>query len=415
MLLLLITIAGYWTLPALIKIVTDEPNDAPFVYYSAVLKDLCFIEYDDSKDPIHDTKGNVYSTQQFDSILPLLNYRQRVADGTLPDSLNGRRITPALLADKNVIFRFSPDKIFKPECGLYIMYESEPKRLSEPGPTDVFRFTDGITFIDTETNSVEKEKSEMFTQALKGAGYSFPSQWIRGDLNPMKAYDEGYFSLDSNGELFHIKMVKGKPYVKNTHISNQIKVDQFIMSEVKDKRFYGYLFDKQGGVYIVENQKENYVPVKLEIDPFDIKNDELFIMGNLMYWTVTISKQDHLAYYGLQTDDLKQVTKQIYKQSIRKGDIVTGWLFPTYLTFEKTNTQFVKPQLSFTGYNVCITNLLLSLLSYFVLDIKGKKRTFGTIYILITGIAGLIALLLSGTRFRQYKMSSKDCVNNMGL
>lgn len=411
-LLLLITIAGYWVLPALGRIMTDEAENYPFVYYSSVLRDLCFVEYDDRANPIHDAKGNVYTTQQFDSLLPLLNYRQLIADGTLPDSLEGRRLTPALLADKNVVFRFSPDKIFKPECGLYVMYESKPKRLNEPMPTDVFRFTDGMTFIDTQTNDVEKEKSAEFTEALKSAGYRFPAQWIRGDLNPMKAYDEGYFSLDNSGELFHIKMVSGKPYVRNTHLSKTIKVDQFVMSEVKDRRLYGYLFDKEGSVYIIENHGEVYVPVKLGIDPIDVKKNELLIMGNLLYWTVTVDKGEQQLYYGLTTNSLNRVAKYTYKHVPGKWDEVPDWLFPVCLTIEHGNTQFITPRLQFMGYAVFVTNLLLALLSLLVLDAKGKNRIFITGYILVTGITGWIALCLLGTRFRRYKRRTQQDVCN---
>ncbi|WP_071145440.1 DUF4857 domain-containing protein [Bacteroides ihuae] len=392
LILLLVTAMGFYTIPALVKMMTEDADDYPFVYYSSILKDFCFVEYQNTDALMHDRAGNVYTQTQFDSLLPLLNYRQLILDGRLPDSINGHEVSAPILQAKNVVYRYSPDKIYTPESGLYIMYESAPKRINGDTPTDVFRFTDRIEFIDIKSNKVKSEKSYSFQQAIDKAGYAFPPQWISGNMNPMKPYDQGYFSLDAKGELYHIKMVNGHPFVRNTHIGEKMKIERFVMVEMADKRFSGFLFDQQGFVYIIEADKEKYKPLKLDIDTIDIKHDEMLVMGNLLYWTVTVTRQDKQSYYALETGPLKRVAAHEVIGSIGKWEIASKWLFPVYLDFESNTTKYIAPVARFTGYYVFFLNLILALLVAFFIPNTKSKRAFYSTYVLLTGIVGLIAL-----------------------
>ena len=86
-----------------------------------------------------------------------------------------------------------------------------------------------------------------------------------------------------------MKMVNGRPFVKNTEVSKQVAVKWFVMREVSDKRFYGYLFGQNGELGIVEsNEDGGYRFVKMDVRPVDIAKDDITIMGNLLYWTVRI-------------------------------------------------------------------------------------------------------------------------------
>ena len=196
-LLLFITIAGLWGIPELVKTATYSRNHYPFVYFSSVKKKLMFRESDGRKNPFHDDEGTVYTDDEYDKSLPLLNFRQLTVNGEMPDSIDGIAIDPRQLRAKMVNFRYSPAETHTPEIGLYIMYESLPKKAKLESPGDVFRMKNGIEFIDAETNTLNRDKSELFQTALVKAGYTFPAQWTQGDLNIRKPYDEGYFSLDA--------------------------------------------------------------------------------------------------------------------------------------------------------------------------------------------------------------------------
>ena len=135
--LLFVTFTGMWVIPSFVKMATDSPDGYPFVYYSALMKDWGIIDYRNKEMPLRDLRGNTYTMAQSDSLLPLLNYRQLMADGRLPDSICGTAISPPLLRAATVVFRYAPRERKSPDKGLYILFESMPKRVGLEMPDDV--------------------------------------------------------------------------------------------------------------------------------------------------------------------------------------------------------------------------------------------------------------------------------------
>lgn len=392
LLLLFITVIALWLVPALVRKATYSPDSYPFVYYSSMMKALGVIDYKDKVTPLSDLQGNRYTTAQFDSLMPLLNFRQLMSDGRLPDSINGIEITPPLLRSKSVVFRYSPNQLNTPDIGLYILFESMPKRVGLEMPDDLFRMDNGIAFIDAESNSIHEEKSQRFQQALDKAGYQFPARLMSGNPNPRKAYDEGYFSLDAKGDLFHIKMVNGRPYVRDTKAGREINIGYFSILEVSDKRFYGFIFSKEGDVYILESDEGGYRPLKLDIAPIDITKDQFNIMGNLLYWTVWVTTPQGRLYYGLETQSLRQLASHAVEREENRWDQASRLLFPYTLTFESTESDYLAPRLTFTGIWAFGINLVLAVVAVFTLSGSRKQRLFYACYTIVTGIAGFIAL-----------------------
>ena len=392
--LIFITLVGMWVIPSFVKKATDSPDNYPFVYYSSVLKELGIVDYKDKKTPLSDLKGNQYTTAQFDSLMPLLNYRQLMSDGRLPDSIGGVEITPPLLRAKSVVFKYAPKERLTPDKGLYILFESMPKRVGLEMPDDVFRLKNGIEFIDAKTNTVNKEKSDLFAKAFEKAGFGFPAQWSIGNPNPRKPYDEGYFSLDAKGGFYHIKMVNNRPYVRDTRIGEKIDVAWFSMYEAADKRFYGFLLDKEGNFYIVEGGDGKYTPLKLEIDPIDIDKDQITIMGNMLYWTVSVAMPQNRKYYGLKTETLNKIAEYSVDRQENKWDKVSKLLFPYYLTFQNQNSDFIYPRILYTGICGFGINILLAVVAGFFISRNRKRVIFNVLYVLLTGIAGIIALFM---------------------
>jgi hypothetical protein len=394
-LLLFVTFAGLWGIPELVKTASYSRNHYPFVYFSSVKKKLMFRESDGRKSLFHDDEGTVYTDEEYDKSLPLLNFRQLTVNGEMPGSIDGVAIDPRELRIKTVNFRYSPVETHTPEIGLYIMYESLPKKAKLESPGDVFRMKDKIEFIDNETNILKQGKSDLFQSALLKAGYTFPAQWTYGNLSIRKAYDEGYFSLDAKGEFYHIKMVNGRPFVRNTQLDPGIKPAYFSMLEVADKRFYGFLFDKKGNVYIIEEAGGKYNPVQLEIDPVNLATDELMILGNLMYWTISVQNQSGKHVYALHAQSLKRVRDTFIAASPNRWNAAAGKIFPFYLTFQKKASDYVVPQIRFTAWTAVICNAVSALLIAFLIPSKSKKqRIFAGIYTLGFGIAGAVALLI---------------------
>ncbi|MDR3061692.1 MAG: DUF4857 domain-containing protein [Dysgonamonadaceae bacterium] len=407
LLLLCVVAIGFWGIPALVKKAAYAQDRYPFVYYSSLLREFCFTEFDGRKDNLHDASGRIYTREQFDSVMPLLNYRQLHSNGTMPDSIDGIAIDPRILRTKQVVFRYSPKDINTPEIGLYIMYESLPKRLNLESPGDVFRFNKNIEFIDIRTNKINEEKSAVFQSALEKYDYSFPAQWTSGNLNIRKPYDEGYFSLDADGKLFHLKMVNGKPYVKNTQINKQMEIAHFSILEVIDKRFYGFVFDKKGQVYILEENGGNYVPLKLDIDPLNLEKDHLMVVGNLLYWIVSVDNETGKKVYSLKTETLQKADECFIPAPENRWNKYAQWLFPAYLTFKNSDSNYIVPKIHFTGFYAFAIHILLLFILFLIWKPFRKNLIFNVIFVLLTGIAGAFALLITPVGSKRKNISHK--------
>ena len=396
--LVLTTLITSWSIPALVKKMVYESDGYPMMYYSSLLKELCIIDFRESKDAFRDVKGNTYPRAQFDSLLPLMNYRQLAMNGALPDSIEGHVLDVKVLRSKQVVYRFRPTDAHAPQPKMGVLLEAMPKRGSLSLPGDYFRMDNReMVFVDAQTNRVNQEKSKRFTDELLKRGFEFPAQAFWGNPTVRKPYEEGYFCLDSRGELFHIKMVNGRPFVKNTGISQQVSVKWFAMREVSDKRFYGYLFGQQGELGIVESKEDGgYQFVQMEVRPVDLAKDDVTIMGNMLYWTVRIYNPEAMDCYGLSSSDLKSVSTFHQERKPGRWDKVSKLLFPIILSPTSTNSGYVGCYLLHFSLWAWIVSAVCALLYFATMRrrIAWRKNLIGSTVILLTGITGLIACLL---------------------
>lgn len=400
LILVCVTFAALYVLAALVRKATFSPDRYDFVYYGSVLKKFGVMDYQNKEHPMTDVDGVVYTAAEFDSLMPLLNFRQLMSDGRLPDSLGGYELTPALVRTTQVVYRFSPKDILAPSRGLNVLLESMPKRGGLEIPNDVFRLKNGIEFIDATTNTVNRAKSDAFCRTMDKAGFQFPAQWAYGNPSVRKSYDEGYFSLDADGNLFHLKMVNGRAFVKNTRLGETIDILHFAVYEAANKRFYGFLFDRGGGVYIVESDEiGGYEAVRLEIGHINPLKDEIMVMGNLLYWTVSVTNGEGRRYYALDAQTLKCEDTYFIERTPNRWDKFSSWLFPAYLSFEHPDTAYIMPRITFTGWHALTANIVAALLVLLLARCCRRKKGLFTLYVLITGLAGLLAVaVLPGFR-----------------
>ena len=94
-----------WQLPWCYAFLTLKPVKTPFTMYSSVLGDFVITQLDENKQ-LHryDTKGNTYTQQQVDSLLPSLYVRQLTADERFPDTICGKAVSPKDIQLKNFTF-----------------------------------------------------------------------------------------------------------------------------------------------------------------------------------------------------------------------------------------------------------------------------------------------------------------------
>ncbi|MDR0687616.1 MAG: DUF4857 domain-containing protein [Prevotellaceae bacterium] len=393
------TLAFLWGIPALVRLATYSAQRYPFAYFSAVVKQFCFRE-GSGKDALrYDATGRQYSESEFDSALPMLSYRQLSVNGVMPDSVNGQAVTAHDIRRSTFVFRYAKTDVSAPRTGLYVLLESMSGRVDLASPGDAFRLGSAVEFIDIASNAVNSAKSELYAKELGKRGFAFPAQWAVGDFNTRKPYDEGYFVLDAQGALFHMKQVSGKPFIRNTGAGDSTQISHFAMLTVADKRFYGFVFDAQGYMYMLESP--SYRLAKLDMPPIDMQADEVLIMANMFYWTVTVTSPKGKTYYALDNESPRRVDEYAIVREKNLWDKASAWIFPVYITFSDA-TKYVQPKLNFTTSAALAFNLLLAL-AYAAAVRKRKKPAAvacGSIYILATGLAGLTAMALQNFELR---------------
>ena len=279
--LLYVTIAFLllWQLPWCYNFFVVKPEKTPFTLYSFVIGDFAQMGQEEGKGSVRrDLAGNIYSEAAFDSILPMFYFRQLMSDERFPDTIQGIAVTPKMVQTENFNFRSVPSDINAPSIGLYPLMESMSGRVDLKMPDDVFRITSkGIEFIDMATNSVKKE------------------------------YDEGYLLLDADRRLFHLKQVKGRPYVRAITLPEGLTLKHLYLTEFRNKKTLAFMTDVNNAFYVLQNR--TYEIVKTGIPVFNPETDALTIIGNMFDWTVRVTTPTSDNYYALDANDYSLIKK----------------------------------------------------------------------------------------------------------
>lgn len=394
LLVVLITVILAWLLPTVYNLFTGEASGRLLVYFSSINQHFCVIEKDQSTDNIIrkdlQTK-ETYSINQFDSILPLLYYRQLLADGKMPEEIHGKKILPKEANEKSFFFRYKPKEKNSPTIDLFPLFESVSGRVDLKMPEDVFRLKKTIAFILPESNTINEEKTARFRKVFEDNAFMFPVKIVAGNPSSHKPYDEGYFLVDANQELYHFKMVKEEPFLKRITLPNDCKPQFFAPYEPDDRSFYGFLFDEKGAVYVVNTN--NYQFQKLDCGNVSLEDNYLMVMGNPLYWTVRVLSKEREDVFAFDAETKHKVAEYHFQEE-QKTDEWNKYIFPIELQWSNPFSRYVLPKFSWGYPEVFVLNIFFALLYFFVARRKAtpKAKLPDTLWILVTGIFGLVAV-----------------------
>lgn len=381
-----------WMIPSLVQLTTDSSTRYPFTYYSSVINQFCYIDPEDNRLLGKDMSGKSYTDAEFNRVLPMFYYRQLAMENALPDSIQGVPVNLHSISRNNFFFWYKPKDKNTPAIELYPMFESCSGKVDLENPDDMFRLKDRIEFIDMETNQVNTEKSARFQQALDAAGFTGPARWVTGIPSSQKSYDEGYFVLDNNGNLFHVKMTNGKPFVKNTKAGANTSVLAMFPKEVENRSLYGFLYDTDGTLYYLSTDGYRLVKVLEDIHP---DKDRVSVMANMFYWTVVKETSEGEYTYALKNNTMEQVA-DLFRPSVPSTwDKVSPYLFPFTVQFSDSTNSYLYPRVSAYHLPALGLGFVLAIITFAIYrDQKPCRKYTASIITLLAGVAGFITVCL---------------------
>lgn len=379
----------YWT-------AFEKPVRKPFVQYSCINHQFMIQRIGEKK--WEDASGKQYSREEYEQMLPLMFLKQLLASGTMPDSINGTALEMRLISRDKSFFRLNASEADAPAPRLYPLFESRSGRAQLELPEDFFRITWRVDFIDAATNQIQEEKSQMFSAALFQKGFAFPAKLISGLPTQRKSCDEGYLIVDSKEQLFHLKMIKGKPFVKKVDIPEGLNFKYIGCVDFKNKDFYAYLFSDKNEIYILT--QDDYKLIKWPVDGYDPATCDLKIYGDLFNYTVIIEADDHIKAVALTPDyQLVDTFSESWKtkEQLTEGKVFAS-IFPAQVSMVSENSKFIRFYFTLSkGANWLFFNLLLLVLHFvwlFVRKVRIKNHLTDMGIVAVCGIYGLIAIHL---------------------
>ncbi len=401
--LVFITIlASAVVLPKLYWLAFEKPIRAPFVMYSCVDHDFMIQRH--NKGLIRmDNKGNQYTRDEFELKLPLFFVRQLLISGIMPDTINGIAMDVHDINKARSFYRFRPKSMNAPDPGLYPLFESESGRASLELPVDYFRINRRMEFINAKKNEIDEEKSRMFTAVLQKRGFDFPAKMIAGIPTTRKSCDEGYIVIDEKDQLFHIKMVEARPYVKKVDVPENIKFKHIECVDFKNKKYYSYLISTDNNIYILT--QDEYELIKFPIEGFNAEREELRIYGNLFYYTI-ISKGENFIKITVLDDEYNKIdeyNETWTKRSERSEGKVYSYIFPAQINMGNEHSSFINFYFEKTkGYNWLFLNVLLMIVHFGIIrkgGLKLWKNLLDFAIVAVTGIFGFLAVNIFQNKF----------------
>jgi hypothetical protein len=342
----------------------DRKVDIPFILYSAVIGEFMFRSSDDyGQASFEDESGNEYSRIEFEKRLPFFYHRDLQKWGELPEEVGGLAVDAEMIRDNLQVVRIEPDDLHRPQIDLYPLFESESIFSGLEYPEEMFRIGERMEFTNARTNRVNEELSVAFSAELEKQGFRFPAATISGNPTTRKPFDEGYFVEDSAGRLFHVKMVQGEPFCRDTGIAPEAGIRYLGIREHARKEFYGTLITGDGGIYLVSY--DGYRLVRLPAEHYDPDAMSFQLLTDPINRTLIYkdTAEGDMVYCVLTNRDYKAV--KTYEHPIERdrppaAEYLSGILFPFSITSASPKSEYVLFDLEFSGLT-SLAGLLASL------------------------------------------------------
>ncbi len=290
-----------WVLPWLYQLISLKGYSSPFTLYSCTVHDFTALKRDGGKDlRFEDRNGTIHGEEA----QPTFYASVLASKGTLPDTLEGRCVTLEEIERNSVIATSDPKDVNRTNAPVHLLMESVPVRLELQDPEEALvSRKDGIYIYKLADNTLQQGKTDSLNRALRDLGFLFPARLFAGNPSHRKEYDEGWLVTDARDRVFQIKQTAGVVSVRPFPETEGIGVNFVMITEFENRATLAYLTGKDGFLRILRPDGK---VIRTEV-PFDARQEDLLVVGDLFYYTVKVSTRDGERFYALRTEDFSLV------------------------------------------------------------------------------------------------------------
>ncbi len=384
-----------WFLPWLYAIAFPVSLNDPFVAFSPVSESFIVSENDGS-GKIFEFSGHggrrAFSREQRDSLLPHIYLNQLLGRGHMPDSVAGMPVSVHDLKQAQWVFTSLPRDVNRVAPTVYLLMESMPARFELEDPQKYFHIVGRrVEVADIETGEVDEISSERFTKLFEQRRFKFPIAFADADITARKPYDEGYMLVDANGDLYHLKMQVGRPYLVKVALPAGVKARYAFIMENVDRRQLALFTDTENNLYAVEH--EGYRILKLPVGSFDPVKERMTIVKNLFNWVVKISDGKSTRWVALASDSHALLGSCERDATVSHAQEVSGFIFPFRLSFVSVDDCYVKPRIDSFSWKAAGLDIVLALIIGLVMKHRGRSVRKNCLAVLFTVVAGIFAAI----------------------
>lgn len=392
--LALITITIFVTaiiLPEFYKTSFKRNTKYQTLNYSEVIED--FLIVGSAKEPIYDTKGNSYSVDEYQELIPLSSFMILMNKGLMPDSLKGVSMNFDSLASNSYDYRIQL-RNYERYYGLIPLAQGSSVDYGNKQGNDFMRVNNtGINFVDATSNKVNVEKSNLFHNSLKELSYAPPAKKLWGSVLAGSENYNGVFFSDSKDNLFQVKYFDGEPICYKIELPEKMEIKK-VYNFMRDG-YIACLFNNQDQIFLLD---ENRKLLMLPIEGFNYDSSFLVeISGNLLYNFLSFKNEGYEKMVVMDKNfsflDSYELNTEVYSQT--KAGKVESFLYPFKIeTYTYKNGFSFEPVFSYT-WNFLLLNLLLAFFVYYYKNTRGAKTTnsFNIINITLVLIFGIYAFV----------------------
>lgn len=403
-LLTILLLAAWW--PTLKDLLFEYRFGKTQLFYSPVLERFVYKEMlgEGHQFVYRDQDGKDYDRQTFETLIPFIYYKNMELWGKLPLQLGGQTFDKARIKAERQVLELKPEELpgHAPRIALFPLLEANPGRARLRFPEDILRPGKRITFINSDHNRVDPELSRVVTAALTEAGFVWPVQATFGRVSILKAFDAGYFFLDSAGGLFQLRRVDGAPEVNPVPVPADIRVRHLKVAENKRGEYLGLVLSEDDRLFLLGQETGRQTAaglIPLALPGYDPETMELKILFNPLQRTAVYSDQREIKAVAMDRafQPVARYGRTMAMAEPRLVDQLWEALVPFRLELRDPNRRYFQFAVHVHGISALPAMGVAVLLTWLLLWRRGLRflaMTPSLLLVTLSGFYGLLALVL---------------------